>query len=215
MTDLFLPWPLLLAFLLASLVLAATPGPGVVFIVARTVNQGRAAGLASVTGVALGNFANAAGASLGLAALFAVSSIAFTVVKMAGAAYLVFIGLKTLLAKPAQARDAGVQRLALARIFRDGFWVALLNPKTAIFFAAFLPQFLNSVAPSVVQSLVLGAVFVLIAAGTDTLYVLAAARIAPAMAGVLRRASIGRYLTAIVFIGLGIYTACSGTRSST
>ena len=214
MSDFFLPWPLLLAFLGASLVLAATPGPGVVFVVARTLSQGRSAGLSSVAGVALGNFANAVGASLGLAALFAISSAAFTLVKWAGAAYLVYIGLRTLLAKPAQTDD-GVQfqKQALAKIFRDGFWVALLNPKTAIFFAAFLPQFLDAVSPSVAQSLMLGASFVLIAASTDTLYVLAAARVAPAMAGMLRNASIGRYLTATVFIGLGVFTALTGTRS--
>ncbi len=213
MTDFFLPWPLLFAFLGASLVLAATPGPGVVFVVARTLSQGRSAGLASVAGVALGNLANAVGASLGLAALFAISSAAFTLVKWAGAAYLVYIGVRALLTKPAPTGDVQFQKQALVKIFRDGFWVALLNPKTAIFFAAFLPQFLDRLSPSVAQSLALGGTFVLIAASTDTLYVLAAARVAPALAGMLRGASIGRYLTATVFIGLGVFTALTGTRN--
>ncbi len=215
MPELFLPWTMLLAFVLASLVLAATPGPGVVFIVARTLSQGRSAGLASVAGVACGNFANAVGASLGLAALFAISSTAFTLVKWAGAAYLFYMGAKALLAKePAHDGSAQFQaQQSAASIFRDGFWVALLNPKTAIFFAAFLPQFLDTLAPSVAHSLLLGAIFVLIAASTDTLYVLAAARVAPAMAGMLRGASIGRYLTATVFIGLGVFTALTGARS--
>lgn len=96
MIDSLVAGPLFAAFLLASLVLAATPGPGVVYIIARTLAQGRTAGLSSVAGVAMGNLCNALGASLGLAALFALSSAAFTVVKFAGAAYLVYLGVKSL-----------------------------------------------------------------------------------------------------------------------
>ena len=109
---------------------------------ARTLAQGRARGLASVLGVALGNLSNAVGAALGLAALFAVSSVAFTVVKWAGAAYLVYLGIRMWRAVPAIA-DAASQAPVqpLRRVFRDGFMVALLNPKTTLFFAAFLPAF--------------------------------------------------------------------------
>src|SRR5437868_8654587 len=96
MLDLLPPFPLLGAFLVASFVLAVTPGPGVFYIVARSVTQGRLSGLASVAGVALGNLGNAVGASLGLAALFAVSSLAFTVVKYLGALYLVWLGVQAL-----------------------------------------------------------------------------------------------------------------------
>ena len=133
-----------MAFVLASLVLAVTPGPGVLYIVTRTLAQGRAAGLASVAGVALGNLGNALAASLGLAALFALSSLAFAVVKWAGAAYLVWLGVRALRQPPAAAAAAApaFEPPRLARIVRDGFVVALLNPKTALFFAAFLPQFL-------------------------------------------------------------------------
>ena len=130
--------PLLAAFVLASLVLAVTPGPGVLYIVTRSLAQGRRAGLASVAGVALGNFGNALGAALGLAALFELSSWAFTVVKYAGAGYLVWLGVKALRAPVAAASmAAGAPSAATARrLFRDGFVVALLNPKTALFFAA-------------------------------------------------------------------------------
>ena len=149
--------PLLLAFVYASLVLALTPGPAVVYIVARTLAQGRACGLASVLGVALGNLANAVGAALGLAALFAVSSVAFTVVKWAGAAYLVYLGIRMWRAVPA-IPEANVQAplKPLRRVFRDGFLVALLNPKTTLFFAAFLPQFMDAHASPLMQTLALG-----------------------------------------------------------
>jgi len=96
MTDVLPPAPLVAAFFVASVLLAVTPGPGVVYIVTRSVAQGRRAGLASVAGVALGNFANALGAAVGLGALLAVSSAAFSVVKYAGALYLVWLGVRVL-----------------------------------------------------------------------------------------------------------------------
>ena len=148
--------PLLLAFLLASLILAVTPGPAVVYILTRTLSQGRASGLASVAGVALGNLGNAVGAALGLAALFAVSSVAFTVVKWAGAAYLVYVGVRMLRsAAGSLVATTPLPAMKRSRVFRDGFVVALLNPKTALFFAAFLPQFLSSDRPFLPQLLVM------------------------------------------------------------
>lgn len=213
LTDILPPAEALLAFLGASIVLAVTPGPGVIYILARSAFQGRRHGLASVAGVALGNFGNALGASLGLATLFALSSVAFTVVKWAGAAYLVYLGIKTILV-----RDGGSGRLAappvqtLWRAGRDGFFVALLNPKTTIFFAAFLPQFMSATSNVAAQSVFLGGLFVLIAAATDTAYAVTAgtaSRLVVASRPV-RRA--GRYLTGGVFIGLGLFTAVAGQR---
>ncbi len=225
MSGLPIAAPLLAAFLLASLVLAATPGPGVVYVVARTLAQGRRAGLTSVAGVALGNFGNAMGAAIGLAALFAVSSAAFTIVKLAGAAYLVYLGIKVLRASPAAAPSTAFQSPRFGRIFRDGFVVALLNPKTAIFFAAFLPQFIDPAASAVLQSALLGGIFVLVAASTDTMYVLAANAAASALGGgpgasssamssgqARRGWAAGRFVTAATFIGLGIFAAASGSR---
>ncbi|MBG7621123.1 LysE family translocator [Herbaspirillum sp. AP02] len=213
----FLPHSMLLAFLGTSLALAATPGPGVLFIVTRTLSQGRSAGLVSVAGVALGNLGNAVGASLGLAALFALSAVAFSIVKLLGACYLVYLGWCALGIRDERGAGRDVQvaaELSLSRIFRDGFWVALLNPKTAIFFAAFLPQFLDRQAQGMLQSVCLGAIFVTIAACTDTAYVLAAARVAPAMRRLSNGMTWGRYLTAGVFFGLGIFTAVAGHRTS-
>ncbi len=204
--------PLLLAFVGASLVLALTPGPAVVYIVARTLAQGRSCGLASMLGVALGNLSNAVGAALGLAALFAVSSVAFTVVKWAGAAYLVYLGIRMWRAVPAiaaAALQAPVQ--PLRRVFRDGFMVALLNPKTTLFFAAFLPQFMDAHASPLMQTLALGGVFIGIAGCTDLIYVLTASLVAPRLNRAARHAVWGNRLAGTSFIALGVLTAM-GTR---
>ncbi|MEP7301728.1 MAG: LysE family translocator [Caldimonas sp.] len=202
------------AFLLASLVLAATPGPDVVYIVARTLAQGRCAGLASVAGVAAGNLGNAIGASLGLAALFALSSLAFEVVKFAGAAYLVYLGVKALRRAPVGATPFGAGATQLRRIARDGFLVALLNPKTALFFAAFLPQFIDPAGSTAAQGLLLGVIFVLIAVASDTGYVLAAHLVAARIGAGRRFDAFGRYAAAATYFGLGIFTATTGTRTS-
>jgi len=203
-------WPLLSAFLIASLILAVTPGPGVFYIVARSLAQGRGAGLASVAGVAAGNFGNALAAAVGLAALFAVSSLAFTVVKYAGAAYLVYLGVQ-MLRQPVVA-STDVTPPPARHVFRDGFVVALLNPKTTLFFAAFLPQFMNPTAAPLPQSVALGALFVLIAAVTDSLYALAAGALAPVLERLRGRQTLGRRLGGSLFIGLGLFTALTGQR---
>jgi len=210
----FFTSPSLVTFLVASLILAITPGPGVIFILTQTLGHGRKAGLASVGGIALGNLGNAAAASLGLAAVFAASSTAFFVVKIAGAAYLIFLGIKTLRTRSTLEPTARASRAAPGRLFRDGLLVALFNPKTALFFAALLPQFIDPHASPLWQSLLFGAVFVAIAACTDTMYVLTAS----AVASSLRRRSAwrpyGRYVSAASFIGLGIYAALASPRSA-
>jgi len=207
-------WPLLSAFLAASLVLALTPGPAVFYIVTRTLLQGRSHGLASVAGVALGNLGNALAAAVGLAALFAVSSLAFSIVKYAGAAYLVYLAVQALRGGDGAPSLAPLDTITRQRIFCDGFVVALFNPKTAIFFAAFLPQFMNAHGSLFAQSMTLGGLFVVIAAVTDTLYAFAAGKLAPVLqqAPAVRRA--GRYITASAFFGLGLLTAISSHRAS-
>lgn len=203
-------WPLLSAFLVASFVLAVTPGPGVFYIVTRSLVQGRRAGLASVAGVALGNFGNALAAAIGLAALFAVSSLAFTLVKYAGAAYLVYLGVQMLRQPITNATNTPLA--PAAHVFRDGFVVALLNPKTTIFFAAFLPQFMRTEVAPLPQSIALGALFVAIAAVTDSLYALTAGSVAPVLKRLSGTQTLGRRLGGGLFIGLGIFTALTGTR---
>jgi threonine/homoserine/homoserine lactone efflux protein len=211
MTDLLPTWPLLTAFVSASLLLAVTPGPGVLYIVTRSLTQGRSAGLASVAGVALGNLFNAIGAAVGLAALFSVSSTAFLVVKYFGAAYLIYLGIRTL------TRDSSEPQAAQARrsrhVFRDGLWVAVLNPKTTLFFAAFLPQFMEPGANPMLQGLSLGVLFVVIAAATDSVYAIMAGSIGPAISRNPRMRRMGRQLSAATFIGLGLFAALGGSDS--
>jgi threonine/homoserine/homoserine lactone efflux protein len=216
MTHLFpTTWPLLSAFLVASFILAVTPGPAVLYIVTRTLLQGRRSGLTSVAGVALGNLGNAVAASVGLAALFAVSSLAFSVVKFAGALYLMYLGVQMLRATPLENPGVAPAAAPLGLIFRDGFVVALLNPKTTIFFAAFLPQFLSAASPPMLQSILLGVLFVAMATVTDIVYVLAAGAVAPALHGSSSGARrIGRRFGGSVLIGLGVFTAIAGSRAA-
>jgi len=203
----------LAGFLLASFVLAVTPGPGVLYIVTRSMAEGRAAGIASVAGVALGNLANAIGASIGLAALFAVSQVAFTVVKYAGAAYLVYLGIQALRTPAAVSGPIERTDVSRLRIARDGFLVALLNPKTAMFFAAFLPQFMRPDQSAMAQSALLGSIFVAIAATTDSLYAICASDIAPTLARSKMLRAGSRYLTGGTFLGLGLLSALGSART--
>ena len=213
--DLLPPWTLLSLFLAASFVLAVTPGPGVIYIVTRSVAQGRRAGVASVAGVALGNFGCAVAASFGLAALFATSAAAFAVVKYAGAAYLIWLGIKALRAKAVAQATVAAGDVPLWPVFREGCVVALLNPKTAIFFTAFLPQFMTPGIGGVTafsQALLLSAMFVLIAAMTDAGYALLAGAIAPKLAGSARAGGLARLTAGWSFIALGIFAALSGRK---
>src|SRR3972149_202596 len=130
MNEILPPLLVLSAFLAASFILAITPGPAVLYIVTRSVAQGRRSGVASVAGIALGNLGNALGASVGLAALFAVSSLAFTIVKYAGAMYLVYLGAQALRSRRRDIDSSVHGPAQLRKVFRDGFVVALLNPKT-------------------------------------------------------------------------------------
>lgn len=213
MIDPFPPWPLFSAFLLASLVLAVTPGPAVLYVVTRSLVQGRRSGLVSVAGIALGNLGNVVAVSIGLAALFAVSAVAFSVVKFAGAAYLAYLGVQMLRSAPLGNAAPVPAAVPLARVFADGFVVALFNPKTTIFFAAFLPQFLDAEASPMWQGLTLGFLFVAIATVTDSAYAVAVSLAAPALRG-SRARHLGRRLGGGIFIGLGIFTALTGARGA-
>jgi len=213
--ELLPTWSLLSVFLVASLVLAVTPGPGVIYIVTRSVAQGRRAGVASVAGVALGNFGCAVAASLGLAALFATSAVAFAVVKYAGAAYLIWLGIKALRAKAVAQATVAAGEVPLWPVFREGCVVALLNPKTAIFFTAFLPQFMTpgiGGATAFLQALLLSAMFVFIAAMTDAAYAVLAGAIAPKLSGSARAGGVARATAGWSFIALGIFAALSGRK---
>jgi len=213
MLDVLLHSPRIAAFLLASGVLALTPGPGVIYLLTQTLAHGRPLGLVSVVGIALGSLANAVLASLGLAVVMAASAAAFSLVKFAGAAYLVYLAIRTLSARPDPPQAAApVNEIPLRRVFRDGFLVALLNPKTALFFAALLPQFIVPGVPPLPQTVFLGAVFVAIAMCTDTLYVCTAAALAGRVRGSARWRGVSRYVSAATFLGLAAYAALAHPR---
>jgi threonine/homoserine/homoserine lactone efflux protein len=199
----------LLLFAGASLALLAVPGPAVIYVVTRSLDQGRTAGIVSVLGVETGTFAYALAAAAGLTGLIAASEIGFTVVKYAGAAYLVYLGFRKLLQ-----RDEPPDALpsARSRLYLKGALVQLLNPKIAIFFLAFLPQFVDSSrGPIAIQILVLGTVFTLLAVLSDGAYVL----LAGAVGGWLRSGRRAQRrlakLSGGVYIGLGVSAALSGT----
>jgi len=204
------PWPLLSVFLLATLVVAVTPGPGVVYIITRTLTHGERVGLISVASMAVGNFANALAASLGLAALFAISPLAFSIVKYVGALYLIFLGIQTWRNHKTDVSSAVPEQVSVAHLFRDALIVSLFNPKITIFFAAFLPQFISAGSRPIAQSVTLGALFVLIAGITDSAYALAAKALAPMFSRTSGALTLGRYFAAGALIGLGIFAAMGG-----
>ena len=205
-------------FAVAAVTLLVIPGPAVLYIVTRSVDQGRAAGLASVCGVHVGTLVHVAAAALGLSALLVSSATAYHAVRWLGAAYLVWLGIRRLLANDEDARpeaDRRPRRLGLGRIFAQGVVVNVLNPKTALFFLAFLPQFVDVSRGSVpFQVVVFGVAFVLLGLVSDGTYAL----LASTGAGWLRRrprvARSSRLVSGGVLIGLGLTTALAGSRSS-
>jgi len=197
-------------FVAATLALTLTPGPAVLFIVARTMSLGRRAGFMSVLGVGLGNAVHAAAAALGLAALLASSPVAFALVRYLGAGYLVLLGVRRLLDRGASiaAPDAGPASAPPSEVLRQAFTVAALNPKTGLFFLAFLPQFADASRGAVTgQILLLGVVFVVLAIVTDSGYVL----LAGGLGAWLRRNPVlargERYVSGAVYVGLGALSA--------
>jgi len=203
----------LLLFAGAALVLLLIPGPAVLYIVGRSVAQGRTAGLVSVLGIHAATFIHVLAAALGLSVLLLSSALAFSIVKYAGAAYLIWLGLRKIFGPAEQGGVNGeMPRYSHARLFRDGFVVNLLNPKTALFFFAFLPQFVDLARGHVtMQITLLGLLFVVLGFCTDSAWALLAG-----MAGGWLKRSRGylrfeRYGSGILFIGLGLVAAFSGT----
>ena len=200
--------PNLSIFMLAALILLLTPGPAVLYIVARSLDQGRLAGFVSVLSIEVGNFVHVLAASLGLSAILVSSSLAFSMVKYMGAAYLIYLGVRRLLAREIAHQPTTFQRQSLRRIFRQGVLVAILNPKTALFFFAFLPQFVNSSKSAfTLQLLTLGCLFVLMAIVTDSLYALLAGSVGQWLKGTRSFMRVERYLVGTVYIGLGVMAA--------
>src|SRR5260221_8719561 len=202
-------------FSLAAILLLLTPGPAVLYIVARSVEQGRIAGLASVCGITTGTLVHVLAAALGLSALLASSALAFAVVKYAGAAYLIYIGVQRILSRAdTPTAQSELPRRSLGRLYRDGFVVNLLNPKTALFFLAFLPQFVDpSRGHITLQILQLGILFALMGWCSDSVYAVIAGTVAERIRGSLRLRRAQRNISGGGLIALGLASAFSGSRS--
>jgi len=203
----------ILVVALASLVLVVIPGPAVIYILTRSVSQGREAGLVSAVGVNLGSSVHVLAAVAGLTVLLASSSVAYTAVKWAGVAYLAWIGVRTLMTDDDEFSDPGIEPTGLRRIFVQGVLVNLLNPKVAIFFLAFLPQFVDPNAPDAAsQTLVLGLTLVAIGLISDSVYAL----IGGSIGGLFRRrrgaARASRLTAGSVYLALAGIAAVAGTR---
>ncbi len=198
-------------FVGAAIALLLTPGPAVLYIVTRSVEQGRAAGLVSVVGICSGTLVHVVAATLGLSALLVSSARAFTTVRYAGAAYLIVLGIQTLARRPPPVADIAIERAALRSVFTQGVIVNVLNPHTALFFFAFLPQFVNPSRGHVpAQMLALGLLFVGLSATTDSGWAIAAGTAGDWIRRHPRFTAGQRYVTGGALIGLGAAAAFAG-----
>ena len=197
---------------MAAVALLAIPGPAVLFIVAQSIAHGRRAGLVSVLGIHAGSLVHVAAAAIGLSSLLVSSAEAFAAVKYAGAAYLVWLGVRRLLGRDRANLEVGSE-LQPGRLFRQAFVVNVLNPKTALFFFAFLPQFVEPSAGSVaLQTVTFGLVFILLGLVTDGLWALAAGAAGGWLKGNTAFLRAERLASGAVLVGLGVATAVSGSR---
>ena len=199
----------LVVFVLAALVVLVVPGPAVLYVATRAIEQGRAAGLASVLGVATGGLLHVVAAAAGLSALLAASGLAFNVTKLAGAAYLIVLGVRRI-ARASQDEEATARPTSFRRIYVQGVVVQMLNPKAALFVLAFLPQFVDPSGGVALQVLVLGTFFVALGVCSDSAWALLAStagdwlRKRPAF----RRR--GERVAGTVYVGLGLTAAFAG-----
>ena len=195
-------------FVVAALAFLAVPGPSVLYIVTRSIHHGRTAGVLSAVGVATGSLVHTAAAALGLSAILLTSAVAFTTVKFAGAAYLVWIGLRRLLAPREAATDPAPPSTSLRRAFTHGIVVNILNPKTALFFLAFLPQFADPArGPIAVQVAVLGVLLALLGVLSDGTYALVAGSASDWLRRHPRATRSGDRAAGGVYVALGLTAA--------
>jgi threonine/homoserine/homoserine lactone efflux protein len=202
----------LLLFLSAALVLLAIPGPAVLYVTSRSIGQGRAAGFVSALGIGVGTLVHVAAAAVGLSALLMSSAAAFGAVKYLGAAYLIYLGIQKLRTKESFELSQEAPRAKLIRIFGQGIIVNILNPKTALFFFAFLPQFVDASRGAVaLQILFLGALFAVMGMTSDSLWALFAGTVAQHLKRNARWLSTQRYVSGGMLISLGVATAFAGS----
>ncbi len=194
----------IVAFAIASIALLVIPGPAVIYVLNRSVADGRNTALAGVAGLEIGNFMHVIAATLGLSAIIAASATAFSTVKWAGALYLVFIGIRTLLTKPSPP-DSRSTSATNRKAFTQGIVVNTLNPKVALFFLSYLPQFIDPDRGSpALQSFVLGSIFVVLGCCSDATYALTASALRDRLLTGRALPFVQRYVAGSVFVALGV-----------
>jgi len=197
-----------------AILLLLVPGPAVLYIISRSVGHGRPAGLVSAMGIATGSLFHVAAATLGLSALLVSSAAAFQVVKYAGAAYLIYLGIRTLRSSDASFFQPASSQRSLGNIFGQGVLVNLLNPKTALFFLAFLPQFVDpGRGHATLQILELGVLFSLMGWMSDSVWALVAGTFAEKIRGSVRLRRGQRKVSGGALIALGLASVFSGSRA--
>ena len=213
--DALMPaWSTLAAFIGATVALLLIPGPAVIYILNRSVSDGREVGLAAVAGLEVGDTIQALAAVAGLSAVIATSATAFNVVKWAGALYLIVAGVRTLLHPPAPL-DPDQPGVSMRRAFRQGVLVNALNPKTALFFLSIFPQFVHPDDGHVaLQSLVLAVVFVVLATVFNGTYSLMASSLRHLLLRGRALPFVRRYVSGTLFVGLGVLAATAGHGST-
>jgi threonine/homoserine/homoserine lactone efflux protein len=204
----------ILAFCGATVALLLIPGPAVIYILNRSISDGRNVGLAAVAGLEVGDAIQALFAALGLSAVLAASASLFNVVKWAGVVYLVYVGVRTLMSVPSELGQDSAH-VSMKQAFRQGIIVNALNPKTALFFLSIFPQFVNPNAEhATIQSLVLGAIFVVLATIFNGSYSLMASGLRDLLLRGKALPFVRRYVSGFMFIGLGVLAATAGHASA-
>ena len=202
----------LLLFMAAGLALNITPGPDMLYVAARSTSEGRAAGIVSSLGIATGTLFHITAVALGLSALLAAVPIAYTTVRIAGASYLVYLGVRALASRSANG-PRSIERAPLGAIFRQGMLTNMLNPKVALFFLAFLPQFVDpSRGSAAMQIVILGLIFDTSGTVVNTIVALATSGAANRVRVNSRLGEILHKFTGVVFIGLGVRIAYGSRR---
>jgi threonine/homoserine/homoserine lactone efflux protein len=195
-------------FVGAALLLLVVPGPSVLYIVTQSVSHGRRAGIVSVAGITTGTLVHIAAATVGLSALLASSAVAFDVVKYLGAAYLIAVGIRRLAGWEREADPQTRDTRDLGRLYRQGIVVNTLNPKTALFFLAFLPQFVDAGRGTPwLQILALGLLFAALGFFSDGAWALVAGTLGERLRRSRRFPAVQRYVSGSVFVGLGAVAA--------
>ncbi len=199
-------------FIAAAAVLLIVPGPAVIYIINRSLDQGRLAGIISVLGIGTGTIAHIIAAAAGISAILASSLLAFNILKYAGALYLIYLGIQKFISKEEPVFDGSYKKIKLSKIFYQGIIVNLLNPKTALFFFAFLPQFINHNKGSITsQILFLGFLFVIMGLISDGIYALLAGYLSTWIKKRIRLIKAQKFVSGSIYFALGIAAALSGS----